>query len=273
MAPPELEELRKQLTELLEAGHIRPSKAPFGAPVLFQKKKEGKLRLCIDYRALNKVTVKNKYLIPLIADLFDRLGQAKVFIKMDLRKGYYQVRIGEGDEPKMTWVTRYGAFEWLGMPFGLTNAPATFCTLMNRLFYPFLDQFFVIYLDDIVVYNNSLAEHVEHLLQVFEVLGKNELFVKKDKCTFAQSYVQFLGHTISQGEIRMDRGKVDAIRDWEAPTKGTELRSLLGLANYYRHFIEGYSKIAGPLTDSLKKGREWEWSSSCQVLLMSSKQL
>ena len=139
MEPSELEELRKQLKELLDSGHIRSSKVPFGAPILFQKKKEGTLRLCIDYRALNKVTVKNKYPIPLIADLFDRLGQAKLFTKMDLRKGFYQVRIAEGDELKTTCVTHYAAFEWLFMPFGLTNAPATFCTLMNKLFHPYLD--------------------------------------------------------------------------------------------------------------------------------------
>ena len=139
MAPPELEELRKQLKELLEAGHIRPSKDPYGAPLLFQKKKDGSMRLCIDYRALNKFTIRNKYLIPLIADLFDHLGEAKYFTKMDLRKGYYQVRIAEGDEPKTACVTRYGAFEWLVMPFGLTNAPATFCTLMNEILHPYLD--------------------------------------------------------------------------------------------------------------------------------------
>ena len=138
MAPPELEELRKQLKELLEAGHIRPSKAPYGAPVLFQKKKDGSMRLCIDYRALNKITIWNKYPISLIADLCDCLGEAKYFTKMDLRKGYYQVRIAEGDEPKTACVTRYGAFEWLVMPFGLTNAAATFCTLMNEILHPLL---------------------------------------------------------------------------------------------------------------------------------------
>ncbi|XP_060216861.1 uncharacterized protein LOC132644288 [Lycium barbarum] len=264
MAPPELEELRKQLKELLESGHIRPSKAPFGAPVLFQKKKEGTLRLCIDYRAHNKVTVKNKYPIPLIVDLFDRLGQAKVFTKMDLQKGYYQVRIAEGDESKTTCVTRYGAFEWLVMPFGLTNAPATFCTLMNKLFHPFLDQFVVIYLDDIVVYSNSLEEHLKHLRTVFQVLRENDLCVKQEKCTFAQPQVQFLGHTISQGEIRMDSDKVSAIQDWKTPTTVTELRSFLVLANYYRRFILGYSAIAAPLTDMLKKGREWKWTPLCQ---------
>ncbi|KAM3344010.1 hypothetical protein P3S68_026101 [Capsicum galapagoense] len=264
MSPPELEELRKQLKELLESGHIRPSKAPFGAPVLFQKKKEGMLRLCIDYRALNKVTVKNKYPIPLIADLFDRLGQAKVFTKMDLRKGYYQVRIAEGDEAKTTCVTRYGSYEWLVMPFGLTNAPATFYTLMIKIFQPYLDQFVVIYLDDIVVYSSSMKEHVRHLQIVFNVLRENELCVKREKCTFAQTKVQFLGHTISQGQIQMDCDKVEAIRDWEVPTKVPELRSFLGLANYYRRFILGYSDIAAPLTDLLKKNHAWEWNSSCQ---------
>ncbi|XP_047267518.1 uncharacterized protein LOC124897941 [Capsicum annuum] len=255
MSPSELEELRKQLKELLKSDHIRPSKAPFRAPVLFQKKKGGTLRLCIDYHALNKVTVKNKYLIPLIADLFDRLGQAKVFTKMDLRKGYYQVRIAEGDEAKMTCVTRYGSYEWMVMPFGLTNAPVTFFTLMNRIFQPYLDQFLVIYLDDIVVYSSSMEKHVRHLQLVFNVLRENELCVKREKCTIAQPKVQFLGHTISQGQIQMDSDKVEAIRDWEVPTKVPKLRSFLGLANYYRRFILGYSDIAAPLTDLLKKNR------------------
>ncbi|KAL9259804.1 RNA-directed DNA polymerase-like protein [Drosera capensis] len=159
MASTELEELRKQLKELLDAGFIQPSKAPYGAPVLFQRKKDGSLRLCIDYRALNKVTVNNKYPIPLIANLFDQLGGAKYFTKLDLRSGYYQVRIAEGDEAKTTCVTRYGSYEFLVMPFGLTNAPATFCTLMNNIFHAFLDKFVVVYLDDIVIYSATLEEH------------------------------------------------------------------------------------------------------------------
>ena len=170
MAPPELEELRRQLKELLDARFIQPSKAPYGAPVLFQKKHDGSLRMCIDYRALNKVTIKNKYPIPLIADLFDQLGRARYFTKLDLRSGYYQVRIVEGDEPKTICVTRYGSYEFLVMPFGLTNAPATFCTLMNKIFHPYLDKFVVVYLDDIVIYSNTLKEHVEHLRKVFKIL-------------------------------------------------------------------------------------------------------
>ncbi|XP_054818995.1 uncharacterized protein LOC129318287 [Prosopis cineraria] len=264
MAPPELEELRKQLKELINAGFIRPSKAPFGAPVLFQKKQDGSLRLCIDYRALNKVTIKNKYPIPLIADLFDRLGKAKYFSKLHLRSGYHQVRIAEGDEPKTTCVTRYGSFEWLVMPFGLTNAPATFCTLMNKIFDPYLDRFVVVYLDDIVVYSNTLEEHVEHLQIVFKTLRENELYVKKEKCSFAMEEVSFLGHVISHGCLKMDEKKVQAIKEWEPPTSVAELRSFLVLVNYYRRFIKCYSARAAPLTELLKKNKCWTWMEECQ---------
>eukprot|EP00257_Ricinus_communis_P017580 XP_015576051.1 uncharacterized protein K02A2.6-like [Ricinus communis] len=272
MAPPELEELRRQLKELLDAGYIKPSKAPYGAPVLFQKKHDGSLRMCIDYRALNKITVKNKYPIPLIADLFDQLGDAKWFTKLDLRSGYYQVRIAEGDEPKTACVTRYGSFEFSVMPFGLTNAPATFCTLMNRVFQPFLDKFVVVYLDDIVVYSKTLKEHIQHLRQVFHILKENELYVKKEKCEFAKPEVMFLGHIVGGGKLRMDKAKVQAIEDWEPPRKVTELRSFLGLVNYYRRFIMGYSSIASPLTDLLKKNKVWDWDAKCQKAFEGLKQ-
>uniref|UniRef100_A0A3Q7ECI7 Reverse transcriptase domain-containing protein n=1 Tax=Solanum lycopersicum TaxID=4081 RepID=A0A3Q7ECI7_SOLLC len=210
MAPPELEKLRKQLKELLEAGNIRPLKAPYGEP-----KKDGSMRLCIDYRALNKITIRNKYPIPLIEDLFDRLGHAKYFTKMDLRKSYYQVRIADGDEPKTTCVTRCGAFEWL---------------------------FVVVYLDDIVVYINTLEEHVEHLKKVFKILRENQLYVNREKCEFAQPKIHILGHVISQNELRMDEAK---------------LQIIIG-------FISGYSVKAAPLTELLKKNRPWVWSEERQ---------
>ncbi|XP_062021178.1 uncharacterized protein LOC133737687 [Rosa rugosa] len=264
MAPPELVELRKQLEDLLKAGFIRPSKAPFGAPVLFQKKHDGSWRLCVDYRALNKVTVRNKYSIPLIAYLFDQLSGAKYFTKIDLRSGYYQVRIAEGDEPKTACVTRYGAFEFLVMSFGLTNAPATFYTLMNQVFQDYLDKFVVVYLDDIVVYNSTLEEHVEHLKLVFQQLRDNQLYVKSEKCSFAQVTIKFLGHIIERGRIRMDMEKVEAIKEWRNPKNVKELRSFLRLANYYRRFIENYSKKTTPLTELLKKGVTWDWSSDCE---------
>ncbi|KAL0545732.1 hypothetical protein IC582_015623 [Cucumis melo] len=215
MAPPELAELRKQLDELLNAGFIRPEKAPYGAPVLFQKKKDGSLRLCIDYHALNKLTVRNKYPLPIITDLFDRLHGAKYFSKLDLRSGYYQVRIAEGDEPKTTCVTRYGAFEFLIMPFGLTNAPSTFCTLMNQVFYEYLDKFVVVYLDDIVVYSTTMEEHRDHLQKVFQKLKENQLYVKREKCSFAQERINFLGHVIEYSRIGMEEGKIATIRDWQ----------------------------------------------------------
>ncbi|XP_039056283.1 uncharacterized protein LOC120199174 [Hibiscus syriacus] len=249
MAPPELEEMHRQLKDLFDAGYIQPSKSPYGAPMLFHKKHDGSLRMCIDYRALNKLTVKNKYLIPLIADLFDQFGGARWFTKLDLRSGYYQVRIAEGDEPKTACVTRYGSYEYLMMPFGLTNAPATFYTLMNKVLQPFLDRFVVVYLDDIVIYNKTLEEHVEHLKQVFLVLRENELFVKEEKCSFAKTEVPFLVHIIEGGKIWMDRDKVRAIDEWQVPTK---------------RFVKGYSKIAAPLTELLKKDKAWDWGLKCQ---------
>ena len=192
MAPPELEELRRQLKELLDVGFIQPSKAPYGASVLFQKKHDGSLQMCIDYRALNKVTVKKKYPIPLIADLFDQLGRARYFTKLDLRSRYYQVRIAEGDKPKTTCVTRYSSYKLLVMPFGLTNAPTKFYTLMNKIFLPYLDKFVVVYLDDIVIYSSILKEHVEHLRKVFKILRQNDLYLKKEKCSFAKEKCSFV---------------------------------------------------------------------------------
>ncbi|KAL0395006.1 UNVERIFIED_CONTAM: Retrovirus-related Pol polyprotein from transposon [Sesamum latifolium] len=244
MLQPELVELRKQLKDMLESGIIKPAKSPYGALVLFQKKADGSLRMCCDYRALNKITVKNKYPIPLVADWFNRLSQAKYFIKIDLRSGYWQVRIKVGDEAKTIVVTRYGAFEFLVIPFGLTNAPATFSTLMNQVLHGFLDEFVMVYLDDIVIYSRTLAEHVEHLRQVLARLREYELYAKVSKCSFAQETISFLGYIVERGRIRMDPKKVQAIEEWQPPSDVHDLRSFLGLANYYRRFVKSYSEIA-----------------------------
>ncbi|KAL0555992.1 hypothetical protein IC582_004495 [Cucumis melo] len=272
MAPPELAELWKQLDELLNAGFIRPTKVPYGALVLFQKKKDGSLRLCIDYRVLNKLTVRNKYPLPIITNLFDRLHEAKYFSKLDLRSGYYQVRIAEEDEPKTTCVTRYGAFEFLVMRFGLTNAPVTFCMLMNQVFHEYLDKFVVVYLDNIVVYSTTMEEHRDHLQKVFQKLKDNQLYVKREKCSFVQERINFLGHVIECGRIGMKEGKIAAIRDWTVPKSVSELRSFLGLANYYRRFVEGFSKRASPLTELLKKDVYWNWDPECQAAFDGLKQ-
>ena len=209
MAPPEHEELRRQLKDLLDVGYIRPSKASFGAPVLFQKKNDGSLRMCIDYRALNKITIKNKYLIPLIADLFNQLGKARYFTKLDLCSGYYQVCMG--DEPKTACTTRYESFKFLVMPFGLINAPAIFFTLMNKVLQPFLDRSMVIYLDDIVVYSTTLEEYAQHLRQVLQVFRDNELFLKLEMCLFSQREVEFLDHKIVGEKLMIENVKVKAI--------------------------------------------------------------
>jgi hypothetical protein len=184
MSHEELKELKVQLEKLLTKGYIKPSKSPYGAPVLFVHKKDGTLRMCVDYRALNKVTVKNWYPLPRIDDLFDRFSRAKVFSRIDLCSGYYQIRIKEGDEEKTACHTRYGSYEFLVMPFGLTNAPVTFCTLMNDIFREWLDDFVIVYIDDILIYSSSMEEHAEHLRKVFQKLRENKLYVKLEKCEF-----------------------------------------------------------------------------------------
>ena len=196
MAPVELKELKLQLQELLEKGFIRPSVSPWGAPVLFVKKKDGTLRLCIDYRQLNKLTIKNKYPLPIIDDLFDQLKGASIFSNIYLRSGYHQLRIKDVDVHKMAFRTRYGHYEFLVMPFGLTNAPATFMDLMNRVFLSYVDQFVVVFIDDIRVYSKDRENHDTHFQVVLETLRKEQLYAKLNKCEFWLNEVSFLGHIV-----------------------------------------------------------------------------
>ena len=254
MAPTELKELKTQLQELLDKGFIRPSVSPWGAAILFVKKKDGTLRMCIDYRKINKVTVKNKYPLPRIEDLFDQLRGASVFSKIDLRSGYYQLRVKEDDVPKTTFRTRYGHYEFLVMPFGLTNASAAFMDLMNRVFRPYLDQFVVVFIDDILVYSKDAQEHEHHLRIVLQTLRENQLFAKLSKCDFWLKEVSFLGHIVSAEGIIVDPVKIEAIVNWKPPRNVTEVRSFLGLVGYYRRFVQGFSVIASSLTRLLRKG-------------------
>jgi hypothetical protein len=198
MSPLELRELKSQLEELLQKHFIRPSVSPWGAPVLLVKKKDGTMRLCIDYRQLNKVTIQNKYPLPRIDDLLDQLRGATVFSKIDLRSGYHQIRIKSSDVSKTAFRTRYGHYEFLVMPFGLTNAPAVFMDYMNQIFQPYLDQFVVIFIDDILIYSKDHQEHAEHLRIVLKILREKQLYAKFSKCEFWLSEVKFLGHVISQ---------------------------------------------------------------------------
>ena len=264
MAPLELKELRKQLDELLSIGFIRPSTSPWGAPVLFVKKKDNTLRLCIDYRKLNRVTIKNKYPLPRIDDLFDQLRGSRYYSKIDLRTGYHQLRIREEDIPKTVFRTRYGHFEFLVMPFGLTNAPAAFMDMMHRIFRPYLDQFVIVFIDDILIYSKSREEHVQHLRQVLLTLREHKLYAKKSKCEFWMKEVKFLGHVVSEEGVTVDPAKVEAVMNWDQPENATKVQSFLGLAGYYRRFVEGFSRIALPMTRLTRKGEKFEWTKECE---------
>ncbi|XP_004242076.2 uncharacterized protein [Solanum lycopersicum] len=273
MAPAELTELSVQLKDLLEKGFIRPSVSPWGAPVLFVKNKDGTLRMCIDYRQLNKVTLKNCYPMPRIDDLFDHLQGATIFSKIDLRSGYHQLRIRAADIPKTAYRTRYGHYEFLVMSFGLTNAPATFMDLMARVFRPYLDSFVIIFIDDILVYSRSWSEHEQHLRIVLQTLRNQQLYAKFSKCEFWLASVAFLGHVVSKEGIRVDPTKIEAIRDWDRPTSVTEVRSFVGLASYYRHFVEGFSTIAAPLTQLSRQDIPFVWSEECEMSFLKLKGL
>ncbi|KAL0409460.1 UNVERIFIED_CONTAM: Transposon Ty3-G Gag-Pol polyprotein [Sesamum radiatum] len=246
MAPAELRELKKQLQELMDTKLIRPSVSPWGAPVLFVKKKDGSLKLCIDYRELNKLTVKNKCPLPRIDDLFDQLKGAQVFSKIDLRSGYHQLRIKAEDIAKSAFRTRYGHYEFVVMPFGLTNAPTAFMDLMNRVFKPYLDRFVVVFINDIQVYSASDKMHEEHLRVVLQTLREKQLYAKFSTCEFWLESVAFLGHVITKEGISVDPRKVEAIVDWPKPTSVTEIRSFLGIGRILPKVCGGFSKIALP---------------------------
>ncbi|GJU64399.1 putative nucleotidyltransferase, ribonuclease H [Tanacetum coccineum] len=231
LAPSEMQELSGQLQELQDKGFIRPSHSPWGAPVLFVKKKDGSLRMCIDYRELNKLTVKNRYPLPRIDDLFDQLQGSRFFSKIDLRSGYHQLRVHEDDIPKTAFRTRYGHFEFTVMPFGLTNAPAVFMDLMNRVCKPYLDKFVIVFIDDILIYSKTKEDHEVH----------------------------FLGHVVNQNGIHVDPSKIEAVKNSKTPTTPSEIRSFLGLAGYFRRFIENFSKIAKPLTLLTQKNQKYVW--------------
>ena len=265
MTPKQLDELKVQLQELLDRGFIRPSVSPWGSPVLFVKKKDGTMRLCIDYRQLNAVTVRNKYPLPRIEDLFDQLRGTSVYSKIDLRSGYHQLRVRDSDIQKTAFRTRYGHYEFLVMPFGLTNAPAVFMDLMNRIFLEYLDQFVIVFIDDILVYPHSEEEHAQYLRIVLEILRRHQLYAKFSKCAFWVSSVGFLGHVVSNRGISVDPQKIEAITSWEQPKSVQEICSFLGLAGYYRRFVESFSRIAMPLTRLTRKGVKFTWTEDCET--------
>ncbi|WVZ70995.1 hypothetical protein U9M48_019622 [Paspalum notatum var. saurae] len=272
MAPDELKELKMQLQEQLDKGFICPSSSPWGCPALFvEKKGQGGKRLCVDYRPLNAVTVKNKYPLSHIDILFDQLAGARVFSKIDLRSGYYQIKIREEDIPKTAFSTRYGLYEYLVMSFGLTNAPAFFMYMMNSVFMNELDKFVVVFIDDILIYSKNEEEHKEHLWIVLTRLKEHKLYAKFSKCAFWLKEVSFLGHILSEKGVAVDPSKVESVLNWKQPESVTEIRSFLGLAGYYRRFIKDFSKTAKPMTSLTKKNTKYTWSPNCEEAFQSLK--
>jgi hypothetical protein len=275
MSPRDLDELREHLADLMDHGFIRESHSPYGAPVLFAKKaNDTKRRFCVDYRDINAKSVKDRYPIPRIDELLDRLQGAKYFSKLDLRSGYHQVRIAPGDIEKTAFTTRYGQFEFLVLPFGLTGAPATFMHLMNRVLDAFIDRFVVVYLDDILIYSRNLHEHEQHVRAVLEQLRKHKLYAKESKCEFFKQEVTFLGFVVGADGVKADQAKIKAVRDWPVPANVTEVRSFLGFVGFYRRFIAGHSDVVMPMSDLTKKDEsKFVWTAEAQAAFEKMKRM
>ena len=259
LSPKEHEELQAQIDDLLAQGHIRPSTSPYGAPVLFVPKKDGRWRMCVDYRALNRQTIRDQYPLPRIDDLLDRLGRAKHFSTLDLASGYHQIAVRATDIPKTAFRTQRGQFEFLVMPFGVTNAPATFQRLMNNIFKEELDAFVLVYLDDILIFSQTLQEHIIHIRRALEKLRSAKLYARLHKCSFFQDRVEYLGFDVSAQGVQPSPEKVRTIVEWPPPQSVRDVRSFLGLAGFYRRFIKQFSLKAKALTDLTKDGIVWQW--------------
>uniref|UniRef100_A0A8C1RNS1 Gypsy retrotransposon integrase-like protein 1 n=1 Tax=Cyprinus carpio TaxID=7962 RepID=A0A8C1RNS1_CYPCA len=253
--------MEEYIKEALAQGYIRPSTSPAASSFFFVEKKDGGLRPCINYRALNNITVKFRYPLPLVPAALEHLRGATVFTKLDLRSAYNLIRIREGDEWKTAFITHTGHYEYCMMPYGLVNAPSVFQDFIHEVLREFLHKFVLVYIDDILIYSRSLAEHRRHVAEVLQRLRAFQLYLKAEKCSFHQPSVQFLGYNINSSGIRMDEGKVNAVRDWPIPTTIKELQRFLGFANFYRRFIQNYSAITSPLTSLLRnKPKSLSWT-------------
>lgn len=258
------EVMREYVEAGLKAGTLQPSVSPYGSMALIVKKKDGSPRVVIDFRALNEVTIKNKYPLPLMDELFDRTYGARFFTSIDLRNGFHQIAIQKQDREKTAFRTRFGHFEYTVLPMGLCNAPGTFMQLMNQVFADMLDKSVLCFLDDILIFSRTEEEHLQHLRTVLTRLREQELYVKMSKCAFMQREVSFLGHRIGADGLRVAPDKISAVQQWPKPMNVTEVRSFLGLANFYRRFIRHFSHSAMPLTELTKESTPWKWGEEQQ---------
>ena len=272
LSPEERKATEDFLDENLASGKIRPSNSPQALPFFFVKKKDGGLRPCQDYCYVNEHTIHDAYPLPLISDLVDKLRDAKVFTKFDVRWGYNNVRIKDGHQWKVAFITHKGLFEPTVMFFGLTNSPATFQHFMNDSFRDMIAEgWLIIYMDDLLIYSPDTSLHEEHTKRVLQRMAKLDLHLKLKKCKFTTDEVEYLGMIVKPGQLAMDPVKLDGIASWLTPTKVKDVRSFLGFANFYRRFIPDYSNVARPLLDLTKKNLPWNWSSTCQSSFVSLK--
>lgn len=269
----ELKVLKEFLNKAMANGKITRSNSSAAAPILFVPKASGKLRICVDYRGLNKITIKDKYPLPLMTELRDRLRTAKVFTKLDLKDGFNLLRIAHGDEWKTAFRTRYGLYQYNVMPFGLCNAPSSFQAMINEVLHDLLDQGVIAYIDDILIYSENMRQHVDLVQQVLQRLRDAGLHASIDKSFFHMKEVEYLGYQISEQGISMSKSKVNAVQEWPVPRNVKDVQAFLGFANFYRRFIEGFSKVCKPLTDLLRKEGKWFWTAACEQAFHQLKEL
>src|ERR1051325_10896018 len=264
--------IKNEIKKMEKAGVIRKSYSPWSSPVVIVEKKDGSKRFCVDYRKINQITIPDAHPLPRIDDILEQFETAKWFTSIDLASGYWQIAMEEQDIQKTAFTCGYGLYEFEVMPFGLTNVPATFQRLMNHILMEYLDEFVVVYIDDILIYSKTFEEHLEHLEKIFEKLKEANLMIKLKKCKFGEQNIEFLGHIIGRDGIKPDPEKIEKIKNLKIPNNLTELRSILGLCSYYRRFVKNFSKTVKPLNKLLKKNIKYKWTQEQQKALDTLKQ-